>query len=194
MHRSCGFASLLPFIFMASVLVWLEETWPSVWVREYPSLLGFPFILFLHTLGLAMLAGVSIGIDVWLLRARTFAHTLRMTGFIRVMWLGFGVNAASGVALLLAYPAKALTNPVFYAKLLLVVLGVYAVARINREMFPDGRAAAGAAVTRTTKRWAMGSLVVWGATIVDRPIARVHAPRAVRDASCNERCLRSSAG
>ena len=160
---------------MASVLVWLEQTWPSVWVREYPSLLGFPFILFLHTLGLAMLAGVSIGIDVWLLRARTFAQTLRMTGLIRVMWLGLGVNAASGVALLLAYPAKALTNPVFYAKLLLVVLGVYAVAQINREMFPDGRAEIGAAVTKTAKRWAAASLVVWGATIVTgRLLAYTH--------------------
>jgi hypothetical protein len=160
---------------MANVLVWLEQTWPSVWVREYPSLLGFPFILFLHTLGLAMLAGVSIGIDVWLLRARTLSQTLRMTGLIRVMWLGLGVNAASGVALLLAYPAKALTNPVFYAKLLLVVLGVYAVARINREVFPDGRAEAGAAVTQTVKRWATASLAIWGATIVTgRLLAYTH--------------------
>jgi hypothetical protein len=167
--------TLLRFVFMTSVLVWLEQTWLSIWVREYPSLFGFPFILFLHTLGLAMLAGVSVGIDVWLLRAQTFMQALRLTGLIRVMWLGLGVNAVSGVALLLAYPAKALTNIVFYVKILLVVLGVYAVARINREMFPDGHAVAGATVTSTAKRWAAGSLVIWGATIVTgRLLAYTH--------------------
>jgi hypothetical protein len=160
---------------LTGLLVWLEETPPSVWVREYPSLLGFPFILFLHTLGLAMLAGVSIAIDLWLLRAATFARTVRMTGVIRVMWLGLGINTASGVALLLAYPTKALTNPVFYAKLLLVVAGVYAVTRINREAFPGGAAIAGAPIAGVTKRWAVGSLAIWAGTIATgRLLAYTH--------------------
>ena len=82
------------------------------------------------------------------------------------MWLGFGINTVSGVALLLAYPAKALTNPVFYTKMLLVVLGVYAVARINREVFPNGIAVAGAVVTTIAKRWAVISLLVWAGTVL----------------------------
>ena len=150
---------------MTNVLLWLERSYLGVWVREYPSILGFPFILFLHTLGLAMLAGVSVAISVWLLRTRTFAHAARMTGFIRTMWLGFGINAVSGVALLLAYPAKALTNPVFYAKMLLVALGMLAVVRINREAFRNGYAVAGAAVTAAAKRWAVASLAIWAGTV-----------------------------
>ena len=151
---------------MTNILVWLERTYLSVWIREYPSILGFPFILFLHTLGLAMLAGISVAIDVWLLRTRAFAQAARMTGYIRTMWLGFGINTASGLALLLAYPAKALTNPVFYAKMLLVVLGVLAVARINRAVFPNGSAVAGAVVTAAAKRWAVCSLLVWAGTVL----------------------------
>ena len=161
---------------LTNLLLWLEETPPSVWVREYPSLFGFPFILFLHTLGLAMLAGISIAIDLWLLRATTFARTVRVTGLVRVMWLGFGINTASGVALLLAYPAKALTNPVFYAKLVLVVGGMYAVACINREAFPRGDAVAGAPINVVTKRWAAGSLVIWAGTIATgRLLAYTHS-------------------
>jgi hypothetical protein len=160
---------------LTGFLVWLEETPGSVWVREYPSLLGFPFILFLHTLGLAMLAGVSIAIDIWLLRATAFVRSVRMTGLIHVMWLGFGINAASGLALLLAYPAKALTNPVFYAKLALVAVGAYAVERINREAFPQGEAPAGAVVSALTKRWAVGSLLIWAGTIATgRLLAYTH--------------------
>jgi hypothetical protein len=160
---------------LTGLLVWLEETPASVWVREYPSILGFPFILFLHTLGLAMLAGVSIAIDIWLLRAATFTRNVRMTGLTRVMWLGFGINTASGLALLLAYPAKALTNPVFYAKLALVVAGLYAVAAINREAFPRGEAAAGSVINASAKRWAVGSLLVWAGTIATgRLLAYTH--------------------
>jgi hypothetical protein len=160
---------------LTDILLWLEETPASVWVREYPSILGFPFILFLHTLGLAMLAGVSIAIDIWLLRATTFARNVRMTGLTQVMWLGFGINTASGLALLLAYPAKALTNPVFFVKLALVGAGLYAVARINREAFPKGEAAAGAMVSAAVKRWAAGSLLFWAGTIATgRLLAYTH--------------------
>jgi hypothetical protein len=160
---------------LTGILVWLEETPASVWVREYPSILGFPFILFLHTLGLAMLAGVSIAVDIWLLRAAAFARSVRMTGVIQVMWLGFGINTASGLALLLAYPAKALTNPVFYAKLALVAAGLYSVARINREAFPHGEAVAGAPINVAVKRWAVVSLLAWAGTIATgRLLAYTH--------------------
>jgi hypothetical protein len=129
----------------------------------------------LHTLGLAMLAGVSIAIDIWLLRATTFARNVRMTGLTQVMWLGFGINTASGLALLLAYPAKALTNPVFLVKLALVAAGLYAVVRINREAFPKGEAAAGGAVSAAAKRWAAGSLLFWAGTIATgRLLAYTH--------------------
>ena len=37
-----------------SFLVWLEQTGLSVWIREAQTLWAFPFILFLHTLGLGV--------------------------------------------------------------------------------------------------------------------------------------------
>ena len=47
-----------------------------------------------------------------------------MKRFLPVMWFGFWLNAISGVALLIAYPTKALTNPVFYLKLVLIALAM----------------------------------------------------------------------
>ena len=49
---------------MMALLASFEQNALSVWVRESPSLLAFPFILWLHTLGLAMLAGIHVGITV----------------------------------------------------------------------------------------------------------------------------------
>ena len=98
---------------MIDLLTFLEGNALSVFIREFPSVFGFPTILFLHTLGLAMVAGVSIAIDLWVLRGGARSALPRMLGFTRTMWLGFGINLLSGIALLLAYPAKALVvlNP-----------------------------------------------------------------------------------
>ena len=157
---------------MIDVLEALERNALSVWIREFPSVFGFPTILFLHTLGLAMVAGVSIAIDLWILRAGVPTTPPRLVGLARTMWLGFGINAISGVALLLAYPAKALTNWVFYLKMALVLLGVYVAARINRELVP--RDAARPAFD--ARRLATASLFVWAAAIVTgRLLAYTHS-------------------
>ena len=118
---------------MLALLASLEQNAISVWVRESPSLLAFPFILYLHTLGLAMLAGLNVGLDVWLLARRTLP-SFDLKGLYQVMWLGFAINLLSGLALLAAYPAKALTNWVFFAKMALVVVGVSVLQRMKREL------------------------------------------------------------
>jgi hypothetical protein len=161
---------------MIDLLEALERNALSVWIREFPSVFGFPTILFLHTLGLAMVAGVSIAIDLWILRGPSLAAPPRIGGLARTMWLGFGINALSGVALLLAYPAKALTNWVFYFKMALVLLGVYVAARINRELLPSDGARAPFAGAIDARRWAAASLLVWAAAIVTgRLLAYTHS-------------------
>jgi hypothetical protein len=146
---------------MLTLLARLELTPFSVWVRESPSLLAFPFILYLHTLGLAMLAGINVGLDVWLL-ARKSVPSFDLTSIYRVMWLGFGINLLSGLALLAAYPAKALTNWVFFAKLTAVVLGVYVLQQLKGELAIVGAARD---VSARARRLAVWSLLLWTGTI-----------------------------
>ena len=156
---------------MVELLTFLENNALSVFIREFPSVFGFPTILFLHTLGLAMVAGVSIAIDLWILRGATASAPLHLLGLTRMMWLGFGINLVSGVALLLAYPAKALTNWVFYLKMAFVLLAVYIAVRINREIASRG---GGAVLTMAfdVRRWAVVSLLLWAsATVTGRLLA-----------------------
>ena len=162
---------------MIDLLTYLEGNELSVFIREFPSVFGFPTILFLHTLGLAMVAGVSIAIDLWILRGATAGAPLNLLGLTRTMWLGFGINLVSGIALLLAYPAKALTNGVFYLKMALVLLAVYVAVRINREIaarggglaaLPPALASVGTVPTKAfdARHWAAVSLVLWAAATV----------------------------
>lgn len=149
---------------MIDALTFFENNSLSVFIREFPSVFGFPTILFLHTLGLAMVAGVSIAIDLWILRGRAPSAPLHLVGLSQIMWLGFGINLLSGVALLLAYPAKALTNGVFYFKMALVIVAVYVAVRINRELTVPPPAKQAASIG--TRRWAIASLLLWAGAIV----------------------------
>jgi hypothetical protein len=148
---------------MLTLLAKIEQIPFSIWVRESPSLLAFPFILYLHTLGLAMLAGLNVGLDFWLL-ARKTVPSFDLKGIYRVMWLGFGINLLSGLALLAAYPAKALTNWVFFAKLTAVVLGVWVLQQLKGELAVAGGAARD--VSTRARRLAVLSLLLWAGTIL----------------------------
>jgi hypothetical protein len=88
---------------------WIEMTALSVWLRESPSLWSFPFVLILHTVGMGLLVGTNIALD---LRVLGFAPRVPLSlfeKFFLVMKIAFFINAVSGLLLLIAYPTKALT-------------------------------------------------------------------------------------
>src|SRR5678816_2541795 len=102
---------------MDPFFTWIETTELSIWLRESPSLWAFPFVLILHTVGLAFLVGANVALDARVLGLAADVPPTTLRRYDVVMWAGFWVNAVSGVLLLIAYPTKALTNPLFYGKL-----------------------------------------------------------------------------
>ena len=144
-----------------SFFAWLEETAISVWIRETPEVYAFPFILYLHTLGLAMVAGLSSAVALGIVHRPQLRLSTTLRKLFPWIWLGFGINVLSGVALLVAYPAKALTNPVFYIKLVAIAAAVGIVQWLERQ-FVVGDLAAG--VTGTG-----GAGGASGAVIADAP-------------------------
>ena len=103
---------------------WVESTALSIWVRESPSLLAFPFILIVHAWGMGFLAGSNAALSLRILGAARQIPLSAMARFYPVMWFGFTINAISGLFLLVGYPTKALTNPVFYIKIGCIAAGM----------------------------------------------------------------------
>jgi hypothetical protein len=120
--------------------VWLEGTALSEWVRGTPSLWGFPFILYLHTLGLALIAGLSTAVALGIIAMPAQVLRSPLVRMFPLMWIGLAINALSGLLLLAAYPAKALTNPVFYIKLIAIAIAIGIVQWLQRQL--GGRRAA----------------------------------------------------
>jgi hypothetical protein len=149
---------------MGSILTWLESTAFSTWMRESPSVFAFPAILSCHTLGMGLVAGINAALALRILGVAPTVPIREMKRFMPVMWFGFWLNAVSGVALLVAYPTKALTNPVFYLKLALIALAVWLASLIGGRLF-GGSTPSDAAPSGVVKRLAAASLVCWAGAI-----------------------------
>jgi len=150
---------------MEQFFIWLEATALSSWIRDSPSVWAFPAILTCHTIGMGLVAGMN---GMLALRILGFAPAVPVTElrrFLPVMWFGFWLNAISGVGLLIGYPTKALTNPLFYAKLLLIAAAVWLVTAIDRQVLGPP-ITAGPTVSRRAKLLAASSLALWSAAIV----------------------------
>src|SRR5262245_4824933 len=149
---------------MNAFFVWLESTDFSTWMRESPSVFAFPAILSCHTVGMGLVAGINASLALRILGVAPGVPIREMRRFLPVMWFGFWLNAISGVALLLAYPTKALTNPVFYLKLALIAVAVWLATVIGGLLFGD-LLKSDAGPSPHVKMLAAASLVCWGGAI-----------------------------
>jgi hypothetical protein len=155
---------------------WLESTAISIWVRESTSIaFGFPGILTLHAIGMGFLVGICFAIDLRLLGFAPRVPLSAMARFFPVMWFGFVVNAFSGLLLLVGYPTKALTNPVFYLKLAFIGAGTVLAIRLARTAVRNPAFETRPATTRV-RAWALLSLFAWvGAIFAGRLLAYTYS-------------------
>lgn len=168
---------------MDPFFIWLEGSAFSTWLREAPSIMVFPFILILHTVGLAFLVGANVAIDARVLGLARGVPLISLSRYYRWMWAGFWVNAFSGVLLLIAYPTKAMTNPVFYAKLGMIGAALYMASVIRRSML-GGAAGAGVQAPGRLKMLAAASLAAWVVSIFAGRFLAYTCSRLTVESSC----------
>jgi len=149
---------------MDPFLEFVEGSDLSRWIRG-ESMLAFPTIITLHTIGMGLLAGSSSAIALRILGAAPGIPLDALRRFYPLMWLALTVNAVTGVLLVIGYPTKQLTNPLFYLKLSLVALAIWLVYRIGADVLPAART--GEKTLTTRAKWmASLSLAAWAGLIV----------------------------
>ena len=109
----------------------IEQLSFLAWVRESGSIWGYPSILFLHTVGMAIVAGLNGAIDLRLLGFASQTPIQPLDRLYPVMWSGFWLSAASGTILLLADASTKLTNPDFFVKMGLVAVAMVIAAKLR---------------------------------------------------------------
>jgi hypothetical protein len=141
----------------------------SGWIRDSPSLFAFWFIISLHAIGMALLAGTSAVIALRLLGVASELPVAMLRRLFPLVWSGFWLQLVSGVILLIAYPTKSFTSPAFYVKLALIAAAMMVMARIDKRLSAAG---GGAPAFVRGAPLAIWSLALWfGAITAGRLIA-----------------------
>jgi hypothetical protein len=115
----------------------IEESGISTWIRDSPSFFAYWFILSFHAVGMGLVAGASLVIDLRILGVARDLPLAPLKRLYSIIWAGFWIQVASGLLLLIAYPTKAFTNPDFYLKLAFIGLAVAAMSKLNKRVFND---------------------------------------------------------
>ena len=98
---------------LLDVCMWLENSWVAVLIKE--SLWGFPIVVTLHLMGIALSVGTLFWFDLRLLGVG-FTGTPISRVYRRIMpwaFTGFIVMAISGGLLFTAYASAAYWNKFF---------------------------------------------------------------------------------
>jgi hypothetical protein len=146
----------------------LENTGWAIWLKESPSIWGYPTLLFLHTVGLSFTAGPSVAIDLRLLGVARRIPLDGLAAFFTVIWTAFVVSALSGIVLLASDATAKLANPAYLVKMALVLIAIVLTIVIRRRAFTPPTAP-----PDDSTRWlALASIVCWfGAITAGRYIA-----------------------
>lgn len=116
----------------------LQDSAFSTWMRESDWAI-FAFLIF-HTLGMGVLVGTGVIVNLRILGAARELPLSRLARLIPLMWIGLAVAICSGVLLVIGYPAKALTNPWFYVKLTLLASAIALTRLFAKRLFGDAAA------------------------------------------------------
>ncbi|MEP7354843.1 MAG: hypothetical protein ABI824_16560 [Acidobacteriota bacterium] len=151
----------------------IEQLALSQWVHEANTIWAFPTILFVHTFGMAIVAGGSAMIDLIVLGFWPAVPIKPFARIFPVLWIAFGFNAVTGTMMLMADATAKLTMLDFYIKMALVFTGFYTLVRM-RKLFDDPQLDR-VPLPGSAKVLAWASLVCWlGAITAGRLMAYVH--------------------
>ena len=147
-----------------NTLQWIEDTAFSDWVLT--SIVGFPLMLSLHAVGMAVSVGLILVFSLRLLGLFKFVSHVFLRRALPVAWAGLAVNFLSGTALFAPRGVEYVGDPAFLTKMVLIVLGVantrwlHSLLTRNGTSWDEGRAVP--AISRVA---AAATILIWFGTV-----------------------------
>jgi hypothetical protein len=144
----------------------IEQSAYAVWVRESPSFFAYTWILSLHAMGLAIIVGIN---TIVALRLLGWAPEIKLNSLRKLfpwMYLGFTINAFSGLSLLAANASNDLHNWMFFVKLSMIACAMVNLELTKAKVFNDPAVINNTGVPLGVKRFAIASLFFWSLAII----------------------------
>lgn len=108
------------------LITWFENTAYAEVIRV--SAYGYPIMITLHSLGLAIMVGLSVVLSLRVLGLFKSIPYSSLYKLLKIAWIGFIVNFISGTSLFSISATAFIVDPVFLVKMSMVILGAIFVA------------------------------------------------------------------
>jgi len=147
------------------MFVWLENTQVAIWVGV--SLWAYPILLAAHIVGLAIVVGIFLIRDLRLLGLFTRLQPAAFLPLSKLAWVGFIINAISGILLFTSQAVTFVNNIPFLLKITAIVVGMALAGVIQSRLRGELAAVEGSvAISTATRSIAAVSLTCWLVAII----------------------------
>ena len=143
-----------------SILQWLEQTTFSDWVLT--SFVGFPLMLSLHAVGMAISMGLILILNLRMLGLFRFISYVFLKRALLLAWTGLGINFLSGAVLFVPRGVEYVGDTAFLTKMALIVFGLFNTVWLHRQLVREsGLWVSDLAIPVSVRFSAVTSMVIW---------------------------------
>ena len=148
-----------------SFLNWLESTSYAEWILV--SATGWPLMLTIHAVGLAIIVGIVFSLNLRLLGFYEAIPFTALHDLMRIAWVGIVFNVFTGLSIFTTQASSYVTSIPFLLKMLFIVLGIVNLVYTQKYLKREAGAwqAAGTA-PRIAVMLAGSSLFLWVMAVV----------------------------
>jgi hypothetical protein len=151
-------------------LVDLQESAFSEWLSL--SMLGFPTLIALHSVGMAVVVGLSLMVTLRLYGLLRGIDTDLVPRLLTVAIWGFTLNFVTGVLLFITRGSEYIVSFIFIAKMLLVVISAAILVWLRQRLQVVGGRSNAVAGDRSVRVMSLVATATWfGAVVAGRLIA-----------------------
>lgn len=148
----------------------LEASAFSQWVLT--SMLGFPTLIALHSVGMAVAVGLSFVVTLRLNKVFTGFRGQLVSRFLDIAVWGFTLNFLTGMALFVARGPDYIASVIFLIKMLLVVTSAIILIWLKRHLMVYELTTESSGAGRLARNMSLIATATWfGAVITGRLIA-----------------------
>lgn len=151
-------------------MVYLQESAFSEWLAV--SMLGFPTLIALHSVGMAVVVGLSLIVTLRLHGSLPDIEIDLVPKLLTVAIWGFSLNFITGILLFITRGSEYITSVTFLTKMLLVIVSAVLIFWLRQYLKRPGTASDDVMAGRSARFLSLVATVSWfGAVVAGRMIA-----------------------
>ena len=147
------------------LLRWLESTAYADWILT--SARGWPFMLSMHAIGLAIIVGIVFSCNLRLLGLYSSIPYTSLRRLLSIAWIGFCINLVTGLSIFTTQATSYIVSPPFILKITFIALGSWNLYYTQKILQRDAASwEAAGAVPQIGTTLGISSLVFWTMSVI----------------------------